>query len=59
MPEELIAISPGKAILKNYEEEPLKANQIRIKSTISAEKNGARLSDFNRTYQFKNQYNFL
>jgi len=46
MPKELIAISPGKAILRNYEEEPLKANQIRIKSTISAEKHGTRLSAF-------------
>lgn len=43
MPKELIAIAPRKLILREYEEKPLKANEVRIKSLISAEKHGTNL----------------
>ncbi|MEM1582153.1 MAG: zinc-binding alcohol dehydrogenase [Candidatus Bathyarchaeia archaeon] len=44
MPKELVAIEPRKPALVDYEEPPLKPNQIRIKSTFSAEKHGTTLS---------------
>lgn len=43
---ELIAIAPGEAILRDYEEEGLRPNEVRIKSQISAEKHGTHLSFF-------------
>ncbi|HHV80270.1 TPA: zinc-binding dehydrogenase [bacterium] len=44
MLKELIAIAPGRAILRDYEEKPLAPGQVRIKSEISAEKHGTTLS---------------
>jgi len=46
MPKELIAVAPGEAVLKEYEERPLKDDEVRIKSTISTEKHGTTLSAF-------------
>ena len=43
MPKELVAIAPRKPLLVEYEEPPLKPNQIRIKSCFSAEKHGTTL----------------
>ncbi|MBC7321364.1 zinc-binding alcohol dehydrogenase [bacterium] len=43
---ELIAIEPGKAILRDYEERELKPNEVRVKSEVSAEKHGTHLSFF-------------
>lgn len=43
---ELIAIEPGKAILRDYEDRELKPNEVRIKSELSAEKHGTHLSFF-------------
>jgi len=44
VPKELIAVAPKQAILKDYTEEPLKPNQVRVKSEISAEKHGTTLA---------------
>jgi len=44
MSKELIAIAPGQAILRDYEEKPLAPGQVRIKSEISTEKHGTTLS---------------
>ena len=44
MPKELVAVAPRKPVLIEYEEPPLKPNQIRIKSRFSAEKHGTMLS---------------
>lgn len=43
---ELIAIAPGEAILREYEDRELRPNEVRIKSEISAEKHGTHLSFF-------------
>jgi len=43
MPRELVAIAPRKLVLKEYEERPLKPNEVRIKSLLSAEKHGTNL----------------
>jgi threonine dehydrogenase-like Zn-dependent dehydrogenase len=43
MPRELVAVSPRKPVLIEYEEPPLKSGQIRIKSRFSAEKHGTTL----------------
>ncbi|MCX8171327.1 MAG: zinc-binding alcohol dehydrogenase [Candidatus Bathyarchaeota archaeon] len=43
MPRELVATEPRKPVLVEYEEPPLKPNQVRIKSTFSAEKHGTTL----------------
>lgn len=43
MPKELLAIAPRKPVLVEYEEPPLKPNQVRIKSVFSAEKHGTAL----------------
>jgi len=44
MPRELIAIAPRTPILREYEEHPLKPNQVRVKSLLSAEKHGTALT---------------
>ena len=44
MPRELIAIAPRKAVIREYEEPPLKPKQVRIKSRLSAEKHGTSLT---------------
>ncbi len=43
MPKELLAIAPKEPVLAEYEEPPLKPDQIRIKSCFSAEKHGTML----------------
>jgi len=43
MPKELVAIAPRKPVLMDYDEPPLKPNQVRIKSVFSAEKHGTTL----------------
>ena len=43
MPRELIAIAPRKLILREYEERPLKPNEVRVKSIFSSEKHGTGL----------------
>lgn len=43
MPKELLAVAPGKTVLVEYEEPPLKPNQVRVKSIFSAEKHGTTL----------------
>jgi len=43
MPKELIAIAPGKVALREYNEELLRANQVGIRSELSAEKHGTTL----------------
>ncbi|MEM2587249.1 MAG: oxidoreductase, partial [Candidatus Bathyarchaeia archaeon] len=43
MPRELLAVAPRKPVLVEYEEPPLKPNQVRIKSILSAEKHGTTL----------------
>jgi len=43
LPKELLALAPGKPALLDYEEPPLKPNQVRIKSVFSAEKHGTTL----------------
>ena len=44
MPKELIAVAPRTPVLREYEETPLKPNQIRVKSILSAEKHGTTLT---------------
>jgi len=44
MPRELVAIAPRTAVLREYEEPPLRPNQIRVKSLLSAEKHGTTLT---------------
>jgi len=43
MPRELVAIAPRKLVLREYKERPLKPNEVRIKSLLSAEKHGTNL----------------
>jgi len=43
MPLELIAVAPRKLELRSYEEPPLKAGQVRVKSRLCAEKHGTNL----------------
>ena len=44
MPRELVAIAPRTPVLREYEEPPLKPNQVRVKSLLSAEKHGTTLT---------------
>jgi len=44
MPRELVAIAPRTPVLREYEEPPLKPNQVRVKSRLSAEKHGTTLT---------------
>lgn len=43
MPKELIAIAPRKPVLREYEELPLKPNEVRIRSLFSSPKHGTEL----------------
>jgi len=43
MPRELVAVAPRTPVLREYEEPPLRPNQIRVKSLLSAEKHGTTL----------------
>jgi len=44
MPRELIAIAPRRLVLREYDEPPLRPNQIRVRSRLSAEKHGTTLT---------------
>jgi len=46
VPKELVATAPKQLALREYEDPPLKPNQIRIKSQFSAEKHGTMLPIF-------------
>jgi len=46
MPREVIAVAPRRLVFRDYEEPPLKPNEIRIKSRLSAEKHGTMLTIF-------------
>lgn len=43
MPRELVAVGPRKLALREYEERPLRPNEVRVKSILSAEKHGTHL----------------
>ncbi len=43
MPLELLAVAPGKVELRTYQDPPLKPDQVRVKSRLSAEKHGTNL----------------
>ena len=45
MPRELIAVEPGQCALREYEEAPLGADEIRARSLYSAVKHGTEFSD--------------
>jgi len=55
MPRELIAIAPRTPIIREYEESPLKPNQIRVKSRLSAEKHGTTLIMYRGSSSFSNK----
>jgi threonine dehydrogenase-like Zn-dependent dehydrogenase len=44
MPREVLALSPGKVVIQEYEERPLRPKEVRIKSLLSAEKHGTTLA---------------
>jgi len=44
MPKELVAVSPRTPILREYKDNPLKPNQVRVRSTLSAVKHGTTLA---------------
>ncbi|MEM3692563.1 MAG: zinc-binding alcohol dehydrogenase [Candidatus Bathyarchaeia archaeon] len=44
MPKEAIAISPGRVVIREYEEPPLRPKDVRVKSLLSAEKHGTTLA---------------
>jgi threonine dehydrogenase-like Zn-dependent dehydrogenase len=43
MPKEVLAVAPGTFVMKQYEDTPLKPNEIRIRSQLSSEKHGTML----------------
>ena len=44
MPRELLLVAPRKLVIREYEERPLKPNEVRIKSVFSAEKHGTMMA---------------
>lgn len=44
MPREVVAVAPKRLVFREYEEAPLKSNQVRIRSQFSAEKHGTTLA---------------
>jgi len=44
MPREVVAIAPRQLVFREYKESPLKANEVRIGSRLSAEKHGTTLA---------------
>jgi len=46
LPKEVIAIAPRKLVLQEYEENPLKPNEVRIRSRLSSEKHGTNLPGY-------------
>ena len=46
MPRELVAIAPKTPILREYEEQPLKSNELRVRSIFSAPKHGTELRPY-------------
>lgn len=56
MPKELVAIAPRKPVLLEYEEPPLKPNQIRIKSCFSSEKHGTMLPIYRGLSSFSEKF---
>ncbi|HIO79737.1 TPA: alcohol dehydrogenase, partial [Candidatus Poribacteria bacterium] len=46
MPRELVAVAPRTPVLREYEEQPLKSNELRIKSIFSAPKHGTELRPY-------------
>ena len=46
MPQELIADRPGHAVLRSYDEPPLSADQVRVRSLFSSFKHGTELRVF-------------
>lgn len=46
MPRELVAVAPRTPVLREYEEQPLKPNELRIKSIFSAPKHGTELRPY-------------
>ena len=53
MPRELIAVAPKKLALRWYEEPPLKPDEVRIRSVLSAEKHGTTLALYRGETPFK------
>ncbi|MFQ6095297.1 MAG: zinc-binding alcohol dehydrogenase [Candidatus Bathyarchaeia archaeon] len=43
MPREVVAVAPRRLVFQEYEDSPLKPNEVRIKSRLSAEKHGTTL----------------
>lgn len=48
-PKELVAVAPRQPVLREYQEEPLKPNHVRIRSTFSAVKHGTELGLYRGT----------
>lgn len=46
MPRELVAIAPRTPVLREYKEQPLKSNELRIRSIFSAPKHGTELRPY-------------
>ena len=55
MPKELVATAPKQLTLREYEDPPLKPNQVRIKSQFTAEKHGTMLPIFLGASAFANK----
>ncbi len=52
MPKELVAIAPRTPVLREYKEPPLRPNQVRVKSLLSAEKHGTTLTMYRSVSPF-------
>ena len=46
MSKEIVAIAPGQIILRRYEEKSPELNQVCIRSELSAEKHGTKMTPF-------------
>lgn len=57
MPKELVAISPGRAQLREYADPPLKSEEIRIKTDFASPKHGTELMWFHGAPVTKHRYN--
>ncbi|RLF17469.1 MAG: alcohol dehydrogenase [Thermoprotei archaeon] len=56
MPRELVLVAPRKPMIREYEERPLRPNEIRIKSILSAEKHGTTMVLYRGLSPFAEKY---
>jgi len=52
MPKELVAIAPRTPVIREYEEQPLKPNEVRVQSEFSSPKHGTELGVYRGTSPF-------